>query len=86
MDALMISISGIRGIVGTSLTPEIVLKFSAGFGRYLLRKHFKSTKVLVGRDTRSSGEMLEHAVISGLVSVGCNPILVGIAPTPSISS
>ncbi len=85
MDSLMISISGIRGIVGTSLTPERVLKFSAGFGRYLLRKHFKSTKVLVGRDTRSSGEMLEHAVISGLVSVGCNPILVGIAPTPSIS-
>lgn len=78
--SLMKSVSGIRGIVGKSLIPEIVLRYSSAFGIFC-----NKGKVVVGRDTRTSGEMLEKVVFSGLMSVGCNVINVGICPTPTIS-
>jgi len=76
---LMKSVSGIRGIVGKSLTPEIVLQYSSAFGIMSNRG-----KIVVGRDTRVSGEMLEKAVFSGLMSVGCNVINLGICPSPTV--
>ena len=76
---LMKSVSGIRGVVGKSLTPEIVLHYSSSFGIMSNRG-----KIVIGRDTRVSGEMLEKGVISGLMSVGCNVINLGICPTPTI--
>lgn len=71
--------SGVRGIVGESLTPRLTAALAAAFGRYV-----GGGRVLVGRDTRPSGEMFEHSVIAGLLSVGCQPVLLGIVPTPTI--
>ncbi len=76
---LMKSISGVRGIVGDSLRPDNVLRYSSAFGIMIDRG-----KVVVGRDSRISGEMFENTVISGLMSVGCDVIRVGVCPTPTI--
>jgi phosphomannomutase len=76
---LKIGISGVRGIVGESFSPTLIAAFAASFGRYI-----GAGRVIVGRDTRSSGEMIEHAVVAGLIAVGCQPVLVGIMPTPTI--
>ncbi|MGD9346474.1 MAG: phosphoglucosamine mutase [Candidatus Aminicenantes bacterium] len=75
---LKISISGVRGVVGDSLTPQLVSRFAQAFGSYLGRG-----KILVGRDARTSGIMIKSAVFSGLLSVGCQPVDVGICPIPS---
>jgi phosphomannomutase len=74
----MISVSGVRGIVGEGLTPQVVMNFAEAFGSYL-----GGGKVVVGRDTRVSGEIFKHAVVSGLMAVGCDIIDVGICPTPT---
>lgn len=75
---LKISISGVRGVVGDSLTPQLVARFAQAFGSYLGRG-----KILVGQDARASGVMIKNAVFSGLLSVGCQPVDVGICPIPS---
>jgi len=75
---LKISISGVRGVVGDSLTPQLAARFAQAFGSYQGRG-----KVLVGQDARASGIMIKHAVFSGLLSVGCQPVDVGICPIPS---
>lgn len=79
MSSLLVSASGIRGIVGKSLTPEIVIRFSAAFGKFV-----QGGTVIVGSDTRTSNEMFKYAVLSGLLSTGCTPIDAGICPTPSL--
>ena len=76
--SLKISVSGVRGIVGDSLTPQLASNFAQAFGTYLGRG-----KIIVGRDARSSGTMLQHAVFSGLLSVGCQPVDIGVCPIPS---
>ncbi|MHB8054676.1 MAG: phosphoglucosamine mutase [Candidatus Aminicenantales bacterium] len=75
---LKISISGARGIVGDSLTPQLVATLAQAFGTYI-----GGGPVLVGRDARGSGIMLTEAVVAGLLAVGCRPIEVGILPIPS---
>lgn len=79
MSELIVSVSGIRGIVGDSLTPEAASRFAAALGTYL-----KGGRVVVARDSRPSGEMLKHAVLAGLFSTGCTVDDVGIAPTPTV--
>ena len=79
MRPLKIGISGVRGIVGESLTPELIVSFAQAFGTYL-----DSGRILVCRDTRSSGPMVHAAVVSGLLSTGCEVIDLGIAPTPTL--
>lgn len=76
---LKISVSGVRGVIGESLTPSLIMDFAAAFGEYV-----GGGRVAVGRDTRPTGPMLEHAVVAGLLSVGCQPLLTGIVPTPAI--
>lgn len=76
---LIVSVSGIRGIVGTSLTPEPAARFAAALGSYL-----DGGRVIVARDSRPSGEMLKYAVVAGLTSVGCQVDDIGIAPTPTV--
>ena len=76
---LMVGISGIRGVVGESLTPDIVLKYSSAFGHLC-----RSGKVVVGRDSRVSGEMIRSIVIAGLISTGCQVIDLGICATPTV--
>lgn len=76
---LKIGVSGVRGVVGDFLTPALACAFAEAFGTYTGRG-----RVVLGRDTRASGEMLEHAVTCGLLSVGCDVVKVGILPTPTI--
>lgn len=77
--SLKVGISGVRGVVGELLTPQLVTTFAQAFGTFV-----GPGPVIVGRDTRVSGEMVKNAVFAGLLSVGCKPIDVGISPVPSI--
>jgi phosphomannomutase len=76
---LKIGVSGIRGVVGEFLTPQLACSFAQAFGTYV-----GVGRVVVGRDTRASGEMLQHAVTCGLLAAGCEVVDVGILPTPTI--
>jgi phosphomannomutase len=84
---LMVSVSGVRGKVGEALTPEIVTRFAAAFGAYVRESAGGGAggraRVIVARDSRTSGPMFVHAVISALQSVGCDVIDIGLAPTPT---
>src|SRR3954465_4820693 len=79
MDSLKIGISGVRGVVGETFTPELIVGFAQAFGTYL-----DSGRVLIGRDTRSSGPMVRSAVLAGLLAAGCEVIDLGVCPTPSL--
>ena len=79
LPSLKISVSGVRGIVGDSLTPELLTRFSQAFGTYL-----SSGAIVVGRDTRTSGEMVRQAVVAGLMSAGCRIVDAGVCPTPTV--
>jgi phosphomannomutase len=76
---LKISISGVRGVVGDSLTPALLTRFAQAFGTYV-----GGGRIIVGRDTRTSGEMVCHAVVAGLLSSGCRIIDLGVCPTPTV--
>lgn len=76
---LKIGVSGVRGVVGEFLTPSLTLNFAQAFGTYVGRG-----RVVVGRDTRTSGPMLQHAVHCGLLAAGCDVIDVGVLPTPTM--
>jgi phosphomannomutase len=76
---LKVGVSGIRGVVGEFLTPSLACSFAQAFGAYV-----GAGRVVVGRDTRSSGPMLQHAVTCGLLASGCEVIDVGVMPTPTI--
>lgn len=78
--ALMISVSGIRGVFGTDLTPENLARFTAAYGTWL-----KGGTVVLGRDSRVTGQICEDIVASTLASVGCDVIKVGIVPTPTVA-
>ena len=82
-DGLMVSVSGIRGRVGESLTPEIVARFAAGFGAWSLRKFTGKARIVVGRDSRVSGPMFHRATVAALQSVGCEIIDIGLTTTPT---
>ncbi len=79
LDEPIISGSGIRGIFGRNFTVQDACGFAAAFGELV-----GPGGVIVGRDTRKSGPAVEAAVCAGLMGVGCTPVLIGIAPTPTI--
>jgi phosphomannomutase len=81
-DTLMISVSGMRGIVGKDLTPELVARHAAALGAWA-RQNGKPVVVL-GRDARTSGPMFARAATAGLMSVGVEVIDVGVVPTPTV--
>lgn len=76
----MISVSGIRGIFGTDLTPQNLSKFTAAYGTWL-----EGGTVVVGRDSRVTGQLCEDIVSATLASVGCDVVKVGIVPTPTVA-
>ncbi|MBN1256609.1 MAG: phosphoglucosamine mutase, partial [Planctomycetes bacterium] len=78
MRRLMIGVSGVRGIVGETLTPELLTRLGEAFGTFT-----NGGKIVIARDTRISGEMVKHAVLSGLLSAGCEIVDLGIVATPS---
>jgi len=76
---LKISISGIRGIVGSGLTPRLLIKFSEALATFV-----GGGRIAVATDTRPSSEMVKTAVFSGLLSCGASPLDLGILPIPSL--
>ena len=76
---LIVSVSGIRGIVGTTLTPDLAMAFAQALGR-----HVQGQPIVLSRDSRPSGTMLHAATAAGLMSVGCTVHDLGIAPTPTV--
>jgi phosphomannomutase len=87
--ALIKSISGIRGTIGgkpgESLSPVDIVKFTAAFGTWVQRRHKKEgLRVIVGRDARKSGSMVNNLVISSLRSLGISVTDLGMATTPTV--
>lgn len=78
-NVLKISVTGVRGIVGQALTPELLIQFARAFATYM-----DGGRLMIGRDTRPSGEMVRSAVLSGLLSCGCEVVDLGICPAPTL--
>ena len=75
---------GVRGVANTGLTPELAFKLGRAAAQYFGRET-KTPKIIIGRDTRLSGTMLESALAAGICSAGGNAHLLGVIPTPAIS-
>jgi phosphoglucosamine mutase len=75
---------GVRGVANSELTPELAFKLGR-FGGYVLTKNQDRPKVLIGRDTRISGHMLEGALVAGLLSIGAEVMRIGVISTPGVS-
>lgn len=78
MRDFIVSVSGVRGKIGETLSPETLTRFAAAFGTFVCGE-----TVVIGRDTRTSGRMAHHAVLAGLIATGCKIIDAGICPTPT---
>lgn len=76
---------GVRGIANEKLDVELALAISRAAGMIIKTEGVARPKILVGRDTRLSGEMLQCAVAAGLSSVGCDVELLGVVPTPAVA-
>ena len=76
---LKISISGVRGVIGDSLTPALLTRFAQAFGT-----HMGAGTIVIGRDPRTSGEMVKHAVIAGILSSGSRVVDIGMCPVPTV--
>lgn len=78
---------GVRGVANTVLTPELAFNLGRA-GAYVLAQHQAPTepvKILVGKDTRLSGDLLANALIAGILSVGADAYLAGVLPTPAVA-
>ena len=76
---------GIRRIANTELSPNLVYRVAKA-GAYVLSKHTdKAPTILIGRDTRLSGTLIESAMVSGFLSYGANVKLLGVMPTPAVA-
>jgi len=80
MAELMVGVSGIRGIVGQTLTPQVAVQAASAFGTML-----GGGRIVVGRDTRPSGQALAMAIHAGLLAAGCEVIDLGVATTPGVT-
>src|SRR3954452_25311984 len=89
-DTLMVSVSGVRGLVGIALTPEMVARWAAAFGTWAAagrsdgRTARRPVRIVLGRDARTSGPMFARAATAGLQSVGCDVVDVGLVATPTV--
>lgn len=75
---------GVRGVANSELTPELAFKLGKA-GAYVLSRDKERPVVIIGKDTRLSGDMLEDALSAGILAVGGNVIKVGVLPTPAIA-
>jgi phosphomannomutase len=86
--ALMKSISGIRGTIGgkpnEALTPIDIVKYAAAFGTIMQQKSSGNCKIVIGRDGRISGEMVNHLVVNTLLALGIDVIDLGLSTTPTV--
>ncbi len=87
-EQLIISVSGVRGIVGQNLTASVAADYGRAFGTFLKNKGAGTRdklSVCIGRDSRPSGQMLQSAVAEGLCAVGIDVIDLGVVTTPGVS-
>lgn len=82
--ARLFGTDGVRGVANTELTPELAFWLGRA-GAYVLASAIHKPKILVGRDTRISGYMLESALVAGIMSMGADAVVVGVIPTPGIA-
>ena len=75
---------GVRGVANSELTPELAFKLGKA-GAHVLSRDKERPVVIIGKDTRLSGDMLEDALSAGILAVGGNVIKVGVLPTPAIA-
>lgn len=80
----MFGTDGVRGVANCELTPEIAYNLGRA-GAYVLSKGSHKPRILVGTDTRISKDMLESALVSGILSVGAEAVCVGVIPTPAVA-
>ena len=85
--SLIVSISGVRGVVGESLTPEVAVLYSKAFAEYCLQRtpQSKRCKIVIGRDGRITGKILTNIISSTLLSMGCDVVAIGVCPTPTVA-
>ena len=76
---------GARGVANTELTAELAMNIGRAAAMVLVNDEVKHPTILIGKDTRLSGDMLEGALIAGLCSVGANVKLLGVVPTPAVA-
>ena len=75
---------GVRGIANTELTAELAYNLGRA-GAYVLTEGTHKPKILVAKDTRISGDMLEAALVAGILSVGAEAVCLGVVPTPAVA-
>ena len=81
MDRLMVTVSGVRGVVGSTMTPQVGRNFGYAFGTML----GAGRNVVIGRDSRQSGPAIQQAITEGLLATGVNVTSLGIASTPGVA-
>ncbi len=82
--ARLFGTDGVRGVANSELTPELAFKLGQA-GATVLASEINRPKILIGRDTRISGHMLEAALSAGIMSVGADVLIVGVIPTPAVA-
>lgn len=83
--ARLFGTDGVRGVANVELTPELAFKLGYAAAKYFCREKTDIPKIIIGRDTRRSGQMLEAALAAGICSAGGNAHLLGVMPTPAVS-
>ena len=81
---LLFGTDGVRGVANTELSPELAFKLGRA-GAYILTEATGLRSIIIGRDTRLSGDMLEAALVAGICSVGVDVLRVGVIPTPAVA-
>lgn len=80
----MFGTDGVRGVANKDLTPELAFKLGRA-GAYILSHNKSKPQIVIGKDTRISGDMLENALTAGICSAGVDVVKVGVMPTPGIA-
>ncbi len=83
--ARLFGTDGVRGVANTELTPVLAMQLGAAGAYVLTEEHSYRPTIMVGCDTRVSGDMLANALMAGICSVGANAVYVGVMPTPAIA-
>ncbi|GJM20046.1 MAG: phosphoglucosamine mutase [Phycisphaeraceae bacterium] len=81
---LILGVSGLRGVVGESLTPEVAMRYAQAFGEWVIEQNAPLARVVLARDGRLGGQVFYHAAAAGLLSVGCGIHDIGVATTPTV--
>ena len=76
---------GVRGVANHDLTCELAMKLGRAAAAVLINKSNRHPRVIIGKDTRLSSDMLENAMAAGLCSIGASVVLLGVVPTPAVA-